>query len=194
MKNLKVAIQINFVQAMEILMAIVGHPFTAWTLFTEQTLVGGKSAYAVFGGKVYKLAKYVLVVKRDYNRAIELACDKAGIDFSDWKPQPHPYATNIGGNLLTHNNDLNMAMDSNDRRNYAQFMLHKDCQIEVQYFDAELRPLTYEQVAPYLGNKVSKKQTDLGLSKDEQIKVINPSIKSIQSFSANGNIYEIVAD
>jgi transcription antitermination factor NusG len=72
--------------------------------------------------------------------------------------------------------------------------LHKDCQKNVQYFDAEMRPLTYDQVKPYLPKKSSKKQSEIGIAEADQVKVINPSVKSIQGFSANGKIYEIVAD
>lgn len=198
MKNLtnqvKQVISINLFQALNIMLAFVSHPFTAWVLFTEVALKGGKSAYAVFGGKVYKLAKYVVPVNRGYDRAIELKAEKLGLNFDNWKPQPHPYATHISGNILTHNNDLDMSLESTERRNYAQFMLHKDCQIEVQYFDAEMRPLTFEQVAPYLVDKTSKKQSDFGIAKTDQVPCINPSLKSIQSFSANGVIYEIVAE
>jgi hypothetical protein len=160
-------------------MAIKGYQFSAWELFTEQVLTGGKSTKALFSGGVYKYARYTLVAGRGYDRAIEILCGKLGIDFANWTPQPHNYGIHIGGNVLTHNADLNLEIGDINRRDYAQFMMHNNCQIEVQYFDAELRPLTYEQVAPYLPNKSSKKQTDLGIDKADQIRTINPSIKSI---------------
>ena len=198
MKNLanqiKEVISVTLLQAIQIMQLIAGHKFTGIVLFTEQTLVGGKSAYALFGGKVYKLANYVFAINRSYNDNVTDKAEGLGINVDLWKPQPHNYATNVGGNMFVHNEDLSLAETDLSRRVYAQFLLHKGCQMNAQYFDAEMRPLTFEQVAPYLPNKSSKKQSDLGIAKADQVKVINPSIKSIQSFSANGVIYDIVAE
>ena len=134
----------------------------------------------------------MFVTNRDYNRALELLAEKLGIDFTNWKPQDHNYADNVGGNVLTHRADLSMPIDSEARRNYAQFILHKDCQIEVTYFDAELNEISMDRIKPYLREQTSKKQSEqLGLSNENQIKIINPSLKSIKRISAFGNIYEV---
>jgi len=198
MKNvatqLKQRISVSFFQAIQIFLSLAGNKFAGVVLFTEQVLVGGKSSYAIFGGKVYKLANYVFVVKRSYDGNVVGTAEELGLNAELWKPQPHNYATHIGGNLLTHNEDMHLPLESAERRNYAQFVLHEGCQMNAQYFDAEMRPLEFSQVAPYLPNKSSKKQSDLGIAKADQVKVINPSIKSIQSFSANGVVYDIVAE
>jgi hypothetical protein len=194
MKNAKEIIQVSINEALQIMLNVVGHPFSFWSAFTEPSLSGGKAVLAQFGGAVYKFASYTLVANREYNRSIELACEKYGKDFSAWKPQAHNYATHIGGNILTHNNDLQLPLESSMRRNYAQFMLHKGCQVESQYFDAEIKPIAFETIKPYLKAKTSKKQEEIGLSKEEQIPCINFGMGSIKQFTLNGQKYEIVAD
>ena len=192
MKNLKNIIQISLTELFNLLLSIQGHPFTAIELWTEPVLTGGKKTLALFNGAVYKHSRYVFVTNRDYNRALELLAEKLGIDFTNWKPQDHNYADNVGGNVLTHRADLSMPIDSEARRNYAQFILHKDCQIEVTYFDAELNEISMDRIKPYLREQTSKKQSEqLGLSNENQIKIINPSLKSIKRISAFGNIYEV---
>jgi len=193
MKNFKEIIQITLVELFNYLLSIQGHPFTAIELWTEPVLTGGKKTLALFNGAVYKHSKYVFCANRDYNRALEILAEKLGIDFTNWKPQDHNYADNVGGNVLTHRADLSMPIESQERRNYAQFILHKDCQIEVTYFDGELNEIPYENIKPYLREQTSKKQSEqLGLSQENQIKIINPSLKSIKRLSAFGKIYEIV--
>lgn len=194
MKNVKQIIEVSIAQAMQILMAIKGHPFTGIELFIEATLVGGKRTLDLFDGKVYKHSRYVFAINRGWDRAIEIACDELGIDFANWTPEPHLYADHISGNILTHRADLSLPLNSADRRNYAQFLLHSGCVIETNYFDNQLRPLTIDQVKPYLRDNSSAKQTALGIAKADQKRVINPSMKSIKSFSANGCEYRIIAE
>ncbi len=192
MEKLKELISIGWVELINLLLSINGHPFTAIELWTEPVLTGGKKTLALFNGAVYKHSKYVFVTNRDYNRALELLAQKLGIDFTNWQPQDHNYADKIGGNVLTHRADLDLPLDSDQRRNYGQFILHKDCQIEVAYFDAELNEIPYERIKPYLREQTSKKQSEqLGLDNDNQIKIINPSIKSIKRISAFGKVYEV---
>ena len=182
--------QITWMQLFQLLIAVVGHPFTAVTLFTEPTLKGGKKTLALFNGAVYKYARYVFVNNRKYDRAVELLAEKLGLNFENWKPQAHLYADHFQGNVLFHRADANMPIEM--RRLYAQFMLHSGCTIEYQYFDANMREIDYNTIKPYLQDKTSKKQADFGIAKSEQIPVINPSLKSIKSVSMNGQIYEVV--
>lgn len=193
MKNLGNIIQVTIAEAVTIMMNVVGHPFTYWATFTEPTLTGGKKTLALFEGAVYKYATYNLVDNRKYDRAIEIACEKLGIDFSNWKPQDHNYAEHIGGNIMSHKADAHIE-DIMQRRLYAQFMLHKGCQIECQYFDANLKPIAFETIKPYLRDNTSKKQADLGLSAEEQIPCINFGMGSIKQFTIDKQKYEIVAE
>lgn len=192
MKNVKEIIQVRVMEAVAIMRAVKGHPFSYWASFTEPTLDGGKASYSHFGGKVYKFATYTLVANREYNRAVEIAAEKLGIDFTNWKPQPHNYADHLEGNILYHRADVALPVEG--RRLYAQFMLHKGCQIESQYFDADMRPITLDRIKPFLKEKSSKKQTDFGLAKSEQIPCINFAIGSIKQFTIGGLKYEIVAE
>lgn len=182
--------RITRMQLVQILKAVKGHPFSHWALFTEATLTGGKKTLAQFGGVVYKYATYTIAVNRDYNRAIELLAEKLGINFENWTPAPHNYADNVGGNVLCHRADNDLPIEQ--QRLYAQFLLHSGCQREVEYMDSEMRPLTFDQVKPYLRDNTSKKQSDLGIAKADQIPVINPSTHSIKAVTINGEIYEVV--
>lgn len=182
--------QITWLQLLQLLISVVGHPFTAVSLFTEPTLIGGKKTLALFDGAVYKFARYVFVANREYDRAIELLAEKMGLNFENWKPQPHNYADHFQGNVLYHRADENLPIEM--RRLYAQFMLHKGCTIEYTYFDANMREIEFSRIQPFLQDKSSKKQADFGIAKSEQIPCINPSLKSIKSVSMNGQIYEVV--
>lgn len=188
--------KISLMEAVALLMAISGHPFSSWVLLTQPNLVGGKSIYERFKGVVYKLAKYVIAVGRDYDRAIDIAGEKEGLDLTKWIPEPHRYATHIGGNVLCHNDDfitdhLGKRPKPNARL-YAQFILHKNCQTFVEYYDGELNPLTENEIKPHLQKKSeSKKQKDFGLT--NPIPVINPSLTSIKEFTMAGITYEIVS-
>jgi hypothetical protein len=179
-------------EAVTLMRGVKGHPFSYWAALTEPSLSGGKSTYAQFGGKVYKYATYTLVINRDYNKAIGYKAEELGLNMENWKPQPHKYADHLEGNILYHRADSDLPIEQ--RRLYAQFMLHKGCQIESQYFDAELQPIAFERVKPFLKDKESKKQTEFGLSKEEQIPCINFGIGSIKLFTLNGQKYEIVAE
>lgn len=190
MKDVKEIIQVTEWEAVEIMKEVKGHPFTALEAFTEPSLVGGKKSYAPFGGMVYKYATYVFVINRGYDRAIQIAAEKAGLDFAEWKPQPHRYAIHLKGNILYHKDDASLPEE--ERRLYAQFMLHKGCQNEAIYFDSELRTIDNELIKPYLPVKTSKKQDDFGLNGEQQIPVVNYSIGSIKRFTADGQKYEIV--
>lgn len=174
-----------------LLTSLKGHPFEGIVLFTKCVLSGGKKTEALFNGGVYKLARYVFVANREYNRALELLCIKLGIDFNNWQPQAHNYANiKMGGNVICHDADANLPMD--EKRLYAQFMFHEGCTIETYYFNGEMQPITYEEVKAYLPNKESKKQSEkLGLTKENQLKIINPSLKSIREVRINGMIYEV---
>lgn len=184
--------QVTLNEAVAVMKAVKGHPFMGVELLTEPTLTGGKKTLALFGGAVYKYARYVFAVNRGYDRAIEIATAKLGIEFENWTPQPHNYADHVQGNILIHRADINAP--ENDQRLYAQFMLHNDCQIESQYFDAEFRPLDIEQLKPFFPNRTSPKQANIGLTDADQIKVINPSVKSIKRFATNGADYEIIEE
>lgn len=185
--------QTNFIggnDLFNLLTSIKGHPFEGIVLFTKVVLSGGKRTEAQFNGGVFKLARYVFCANREYNRALELLCGKMGIDFANWQPQAHNYANiKMGGNVICHDNDANLPMA--DKRLYAQFMFHEGCTIETFYFNGEMQPLTYDEVKAYLPNKESKKQRELGLTKENQLKIINPSLKSIRQVSINGMIYEV---
>jgi hypothetical protein len=182
--------QVTLSEAVAVMSAVKGHPFMGVELLTEPTLTGGKRTLELFGGAVYKYARYVFAVNRGYDRAIEIATSKLGINFENWQPQPHNYADHVSGNILVHRSDLNLPQA--EQRIYAQFMLHNDCQIESQYFDAEFRPIDVETLKPYFPSRTSPKQASIGLSNADQIKVINPSVKSIKRFATNGADYEII--
>ena len=72
-------------------------------------------------------------------------------------------------------------------------MLHKGCQIETQYFDSEMQPIALETIKPFLRDSGSKKQTDLGIAKSEQVPCINFGMGSIKQFTIEGQKYEIIA-
>ena len=191
MKNsVKQVTKITRAILLQMLLAVKGHPFTHWVLFTQPTLTGGKKTLALFGGAVYKFATYTIAVNRDYLRALEIKSEQLGLDFSNWTPAPHNYATNIGGNILCHNADMNLPTEQ--QRLYAQFLLHSGCQREVAYFDANMQPIDINVIKPYLRDNTSKKQSDFGIAKADQQAVINPSLDSIKGISMNGQIYEIV--
>lgn len=192
MKKVQELIQVSVMEAVNLMRSVKGHPFTFWASFTEPSLSGGKSTYTQFGGKVYKYATYTLVINRDYNKAIGNKAEELGLNMENWKPEPHKYADHLEGNILYHRADSDLPIEQ--RRLYAQFMLHKGCQIESQYFDAELQPIEFERVKPYLKDKESKKQTEFGLDKEHQVPCINFGIGSIKQFTMNGQKYEIVAD
>jgi hypothetical protein len=192
MKNVREIIQISIAEAVQIMLNVVGHPFSFWSAFTEPSLSGGKASYNQFGGAVYKFAEYTLIINRKYDRAIERACEEKGIDFSNWKPQDHNYAEHIGGNILAHKADKHLPLMQ--RRLYAQFMLHKGCQIVTEYYDSEMKPIQLDTIKPFLKVSTSRKQEELGLSKEEQIPCINFGMGSIKQFTLNGQKYEIVAE
>ncbi len=189
---MKQVTQITKAVLVQMLLAVKGHPFTHWALFTQPTLVGGKATLNLFKGAVYKFATYTIAVNRDYGRAIEIKGEKYGLDFSNWKPQPHPYATNIGGNVYCHNADLSLPIDHPEKRLYAQFLLHSGCQLDVQFYDNEMMPIELATIKPHMRDNTSKKQTEFGIPKADQIPVINPSMDSIRAVSMNGQMYEVV--
>jgi hypothetical protein len=182
--------QVTLSEALAVLMNVKGHPFQGIELLTEANLSGGKKTLALFGGTVYKYARYVFAVNRGYDRAIEIASEKLGLNFENWQPQPHNYATHVQGNILLHNADFEI--EETQKRYYAQFLLHKGCQIESEYFDAEFRPIDVETLKPFFVTKSSPKQTNFGLSDADKVPVINPSLKSIKRFATNGADYEII--
>jgi len=184
--------RITTMQLVLILLGIKGHPFSHWALMTEATLTGGKKTLAQFGGIVYKFATYTIVANRKYDRAIELLAEKLNLDFANWTPQDHLYAERLGGNVFQHKADKHLPIEQ--KRLYAQFMLHTDCQREVEYYDAQMRSLTFDQVKPYLRDNTSKKQVAFGIPKAEQIPCINPSVNNIRAISINGDRYEVFAE
>jgi hypothetical protein len=178
------------IEKIKIFLGLTGHKFQGIHLLTIPTMSGGKKVLELFDGKVYKLAEYVFVNIRDYNRAIELKGEKLGLDFSEWKMQPHNYATAIGGNLLCHNNDMQMDIEDINKRIYAQFMAHKGSVISTKYFDANMNEIDFEVIKQYLPEKkISAKQSDFGFTQTDFVPVINPSIDSIIRFTANGQEY-----
>lgn len=191
MKQVKQISVITKAILVQLLLAVKGHPFTHWVLFTQPTLVGGKKTLDLFKGAVYKYATYTIAVNRNYDRAIEIKGEQLGLNFANWTPQPHNYATHIGGNVLCHNNDMQLPLESELKRLYAQFLLHEGCQVDVQYYDAEMQPIDIARIKPYLRNNTSKKQTDFGIPKADQVPVINPAIESIKQVSMNGQIYQV---
>lgn len=188
----KPRVQITLAQLFDLLIAVKGHPFEGVVLFTKSVLMGGKKTEALFNGGVYKMARYVFCANREYLRALELLCEKMGVDYNNWKPQAHNYANiKMGGNVICHDADQSLPMEL--KRLYAQFIFHDGATIESHYFNGEMQPLTFEQVKPYLPNRDSKKQAEqLGLEREQQIKIINPSLKSIREVRMNGLIYEVL--
>ena len=165
------------------------HTFQGIHLLTEPTLKGGKKTLELFGGKVFKLARYVFAT-REYDTAIINKAKKLGLNIENWKPQPHNYASHIKGNILGHNEDMHLDIYDENKRLYAQFMLHKGSSLEATYFNANMIEITKEQIAPYLIEKtISKKQSDFGFTQSEFIPVINPKIDSIVRFTANNTEY-----
>ena len=190
----KPRVQINYLQLIALLVSIKGQTFEGIVLFTKSVLSGGKKTEAFFSGGVYKMAHYVFCANREYLRALELLCGKMGIDFSNFTPQAHNYANvKMGGSVICHDSDENLPLEQ--KRLYNQFIFHDGATIQAEYFDGNMQPLTYEQVKAYLPNRDSKKQAEqLGLTKENQIKIINPSLRSIREVRVNGVIYEVVED
>ena len=188
----KQRVQITLLQLFHLLISTKGHPFEDIVLFTKSVLSGGKKTEALFNGGVYKLARYVFCANREYLRSLEILCEKMGIDFANFKPQAHNYANvAMGGNVICHDSDSELPFEL--KRLYAQFIFHEGATIESHYFNGEMQPLTFEQVKPYLPNRDSKKQAEqLGLTRENQIKIINPSLKSIREVRLNGVIYEVI--
>ena len=177
-------------EKIDILLSVTDiHTFKGIHLLTEQTLKGGKKSLELFGGKVFKLARYVFAT-REYDTAIINKGKKLGLDIEAWKPQPHNYASHIKGNILCHNEDMHLDIYDENKRLYAQFMLHKGSNLESRYFTANMTEITKEDIAPYLIEKtISKKQSDFGFTQSDFIPVINPKIDSIIRFTANNTEY-----
>ena len=185
----KQSIVVSRNEKIDLLLNMPLYTFQGVHLLTEPTLKGGKKTLSLFGGKVFKLARYVFA-KRDYNTAIINKGEKLGLNIEDWKIQPHNYATHIKGNILCHNEDLTMDIYNSEKRLYAQFMLHKGSVLEAQYFNADMIEITKDEIAPYLIEKtISKKQSDFGFTQSEFIPVINPKLDSIVRFTANNCEY-----
>ena len=185
----KQSIAVSRNEKIDLLLTMPLYTFQGVHLLTEPTLKGGKKTLSLFGGKVFKLARYVFA-KRDYNTAIINKGEKLGLNIEDWKIQPHNYATHIKGNILCHNEDLTMDIYNSEKRLYAQFMLHKGSVLESQYFNADMIEITKDEIAPYLIEKtISKKQSDFGFTQSEFIPVINPKLDSIVRFTANNCEY-----
>jgi hypothetical protein len=185
----KQTIAISRNEKIDLLLTMPLYTFQGVHLLTEPTLKGGKKTLSLFGGKVFKLARYVFA-KRDYNTAIINKGEKLGLNIEDWKIQPHNYATHIKGNILCHNEDLTMDIYNSEKRLYAQFMLHKGSVLEAQYFNADMIEITKDEIAPYLIEKtISKKQSDFGFTQSDYIPVINPKLDSIVRFTANNCEY-----
>jgi len=186
MKNsVKEIIKVNYATMLELLFGCVGENyFKGVTTLTEPKLSSVKH-YAQFGGKVFKVAKYVFA-ERDYLTAIENQAEKLGIT-KEWKPEPHAYATHIKGNILCHNEDINKDIPLTEKRLYAQFFKHLGSTIETYYFDANMQPLEYETIKPFLRvNKPSPKQTEFGIKLDP----VQPLTTNIIGLRCNGQSYE----
>ena len=177
-------------EKIDILLSITDiHTFQGIHLLTEPTLKGGKKTLELFGGKVFKLARYVFAT-REYDTAVTNLGKKLGLNIEDWKPQPHNYATHIKGNILGHNEDMHLDIYDENKRLYAQFMLHKGSSLEATYFNANMIEIAKDEIAPYLIEKtISKKQSEFGFTQDNFIPVINPKIESIIRFTANNTEY-----
>ena len=185
----KQSIAVSRNEKIDLLLSMPLYTFQGVHLYTELTLKGGKKSLELFGGKVFKLARYVFA-KRDYTTAIINKGEKLGLDIENWKPQPHNYATHIKGNVLGHNEDMHLDIYDANKRLYVQFMLHKGSSLEAKYFDANLNEISKDEIAPYLIEKtISKKQSDFGFTQSEFIPVINPKLDSIVRFTANGIEY-----
>ena len=185
----KQSIAISRNEKIDLLLSMPLYTFQGVHLYTELTLKGGKKSLELFGGKVFKLARYVFA-KRDYTTAIINKGEKLGLDIENWKPQPHNYATHIKGNVLGHNEDMHLDIYDENKRLYVQFMLHKGSSLEAKYFDANLNEISKDEIAPYLIEKtISKKQSDFGFTQSEFIPVINPKLDSIVRFTANNCEY-----
>jgi len=184
-KSVKEIIKVNYATMLELLFGCVGdYYFKGVTILTEPKLSSVKH-YAQFGGKVFKVAKYVFA-DRQYLSAIENEAKKLGID-KVWTPAPHNYATHIKGNILCHNEDLNKDIPLTEKRLYAQFFKHLGSTIETYYFDANMQPLDYETIKPFLRVvKQSPKQAEFGIKLDP----VQPLTTNIIGLRCNGVSYE----
>lgn len=182
-------VKISKNEALELFLQVKGHPFTYFSFLTKPTLTGGKKTLETFGGIVYKLSRYTFVINRDYLDNIQKELKEKGINPENWLAQGHNYATHIGGNVLQHNEDLEKSIFQS--RIYLQFILHKGCNIESIYFDSKFRQIPVEAIAPYFRDNTSKKQTEAGIEKPDQIKIVNFSLDNLLEFTLNGKKYEI---
>lgn len=187
---MKDLVKISKNNALDLFLNTKGHPFAYFAFLTKPVLTGGKKTLANFGGIVYKASRYTFVMNRDYLQNIAKKLLKLGIDLENWKPEKHPYATNIGGNVLQHNEDID-TKSIYESRIYLQFLLHEGCNIESKYFDANFNEISFENIKPYLRDNTSKKQTEIGIDKKDQVPIINPSLDNLIQFTLNGIKYEI---
>ena len=186
MKNL---VKVSRNEALDLFLNVKGNPFSYFSTLTKPTLTGGKKTLDLFDGIVYKVSRYTFVMNRDYLKNIDKVLTEKGIDKNLWIPENHKYATHLNGNVLCHNDDLNKSI--NDARFYIQFILHNGCNIESKYFDSKFNQIPLESIKPYFRDNTSKKQTEIGIEKNDQIKIVNFSLDSILEFTLNKNKYEI---
>lgn len=190
------ALELRPMELVTKLMGLKGHPFGALKFFNEVTdLVGGKSTFNQFGGKVYKYMRLNYMNNVDYKTAIENRMKKEGLNPDDFRHEGHKWLKRYknGEELTTigyHEADENLDIEL--RRWYLIVYIVSGKQVfEVNYFDANFQPIPMEVIKPLLRDKTSKKQADAGLNDDSQVVYRNFKIESVRELSINGEVYTI---
>ena len=166
--------------------------FTDYTICSKATLLGGKKLLADYGGAIYKRSTLNAPNNRDYYTAITNLQNKLNIE-GEMEMEAHLYAIRyIADNgkksvLSYHKEDSHLAPEL--RRNYLN-VIPTYC-TSVEYFDANMNVIDTEELRPYFIDKTSKKQTELGIAKENQIIFRNIKLDSFEKIHYRGSIYTI---
>lgn len=190
------ALELRPMELVSKLMGLKGHPFGALKFFNEVTdLVGGKSTFNQFGGKVYKYMRLNYMNNIDYKTAIENRMKKEGLNPDLFQHEGHKWMKRYknGEDLTTlgyHQADEHLDIEL--RRWYLIVYIVSGKQVfDVSYYDANFQPIDMATIKPLLRDKTSKKQTDVGLNGDSQVVYRNFKIESVRELSINGEVYTI---
>jgi len=166
--------------------------FTDYTICGLASLLGGKKLLEQYGGAIYKRSVLNAPNNRDYYTAITNLQNKLEID-GEMEMEPHLYAVRyIADNgkksvLSYHKDDAHLP--PTERRNYLN-IIPTYC-TSVEYFDANMQPIDSELLRPFFKDTTSKKQTELGIAKENQIVFRNVKLENIEKIHYRGNIYTI---
>lgn len=184
-------------QFLAYMMQETSKPFSAIRTQTKiERFKGGKATAAKYGGHVIKEALVTFVANTEYQKAVDNACKKFGIDPAAFVAEEHPYAERYtnGGKLTSvafHKEDA--ALPAELRRNYLVAHIVKGCvSTQYAYTDANGMPVDAADLHADLYDNTSKKQADVGLVGDMQVIYRNYKFESIRRVSYMGMDIELV--